>query len=157
MQRIVLLVVLAVLIGSCNQSAKKDGAEIKPSEVEKIVSATVEELLAQPAEYDGKEVAISGMVTHVCRHGGQKCFIVGDDGETQIRIVPGGDIDEFKIELEGSTVAFKGTFKVLNPLQAEAHVEDHESKEHHSHEMAHTAAEKAEYFVEAVDFKEITQ
>jgi len=157
MQRIVLLVVLAVLIGSCNQATQKDGSEIKTSEVEKIVSATVEELLAQPAEYDGKEVAISGMVTHVCRHGGQKCFIVGEDGETQIRIVPSGDIDEFKIELEGSTVAFKGTFKVLNTLQAEAHVEDHESKEHHDQAMAHTEAEKAEYFVEAVDFKEITQ
>ena len=83
--------------------------------------------------------------------------IVGEDGETQIRIVPGGDIDEFKIDLEGSTVAFKGTFKVLNTIEAAEHLADHESKEHHDTEMAHTAAEKADYFVEALDFKEITQ
>jgi hypothetical protein len=97
------------------------------------------------------------MVTHVCRHGGQKCFILADDGETQIRIVPGGDIDEFKVELEGSIVAFKGTFRILNPEVAVEHVEDHESKEHHEVEQSHSSVEKAEYFVEAVDFKEVTQ
>ncbi|MCK4747105.1 MAG: hypothetical protein KAT15_08725, partial [Bacteroidales bacterium] len=86
-----------------------------------------------------------------------KCFIVGEDGETQIRIIPGSNIDEFKIDLEGSTVAFKGIFKVLTTIQAQEHVEEHDSKEHHDQEMAHTEAEKAEYFVEAIDFKEITQ
>ena len=157
MQRILLFVVLAVLVGSCNQAAQKEGSDSQTSDVEKIISATVEELLAQPTEYEGKEVAVSGMVTHVCKHGGQKCFIVGEDGETQIRIIPGSNIDEFKIDLEGSTVAFKGIFKVLTTIQAQEHVEEHDSKEHHDQEMAHTEAEKAEYFVEAIDFKEITQ
>ena len=122
----------------------------------KIVSATVEELVASPAEYRDTEVAVSGMVTHVCRHGGQKCFILGGDGETQIRIVPSGDIDEFRIELEGSTVAFKGTLRVMTAREAEAHVEDHESKAHHAIEMAHSEAEKADVFIEAYEFKELT-
>ena len=157
MQRVILFVFVAVLMVSCNQSAQKESIDSQTTEKEKIVSTSIEEMLAQPAEYDGKEVAISGMVTHVCRHGGQKCFVVGEDGETQIRIVPSGDIDEFKIDLEGSTVAFKGTFKVLNPIQALEHVEDHESKEHHDTEMDHTEAEKADYFIEATDVQEITQ
>lgn len=157
MQKIILLLVVAVLFSSCNQASQNESTQSSSSDLEKVVSATVEELLAEPSDYEGKQVAISGMVTHVCRHGGQKCFIVGDDGETQIRIVPGGDIDEFKIDLEGSTVAFKGVFKVLLPLEAQAHVEEHDSKEHHAEEMAHTEAEKADYFIEAVDFKEITQ
>lgn len=157
MQRLIVWVLLAVLLGSCNQSTKKEGTDKEATQTEKIVAATIQELLAQPADYDGKEVAISGMVTHVCRHGGQKCFVLDEDGETQIRIVPSGDIDEFKIDLEGSTVAFQGTFKVLNAVQAEEHVADHDSKEHHDSEMAHTEAEKADYFIEAIDFKEITQ
>ena len=157
MQRVFLLAFAAVLLTSCGQSAQKEGADLQAAIQERMVSATVEEMLAQPADYDGKEVAISGLVTHVCRHGGQKCFMVGKDGETQLRIVPGGDIDEFKIDLEGSTVAFKGTFKVLNPIQAEEHVKDHNSKEHHANEMAHSEAEKADYFIEATDFKEVTQ
>jgi hypothetical protein len=40
---------------------------------------------------------------------------------------------------------------------AEEQVEDYESKEHHEVEQSHSSAEKAEYFVEAVDFKEVTQ
>lgn len=154
MQRAAFLVLVAFLAVSCNQASKENSTE--STELEQIVSATIQELLTTPANYDGKEVAVSGMVTHVCRHGGQKCFIVAEDGETQIRIVPGGDIDEFKIELEGSTVAFKGVFRVLNPVEAEEHVEDHESKEHHDVEQSHSEAEKADYFVEAIDFKEVT-
>lgn len=157
MQRMFLLVVVAILIGSCNQTTQKESKETQVSEMEQVVSATIEELLAHPTEYDGKEVAISGMVTHVCKHGGQKCFVLASDGETQMRIVTGGEIDEFKSSLEGSSVAFKGVFKVLNPLEAEEHVEDHDTKEHHSTEMAHTEAEKAEYFIVAVDYKEVTQ
>lgn len=154
MQRAAFLVLVAFLAVSCNQASKENSTE--STELEQIVSATIQELLTTPADYDGKEVAVSGMVTHVCRHGGQKCFIVAEDGETQIRIVPGGDIDEFKIDLEGSTVAFKGVFRVLNPVEAEEHVEDHESKEHHDVEQSHSEAEKADYFVEAIDFKEVT-
>lgn len=157
MQRVILLVFVAVLMGSCGQTGQTEGVDSQKSEKEKIIAATVEEMLAQPADYDGKEVAISGMVTHVCRHGGQKCFVVGEDGETQIRIVPTGDIDEFTIDLEGSTVAFKGVFKVLNPIQAEEHIADHDSKEHHDSEMGHTEAEKADFFIEATEFKEIPQ
>jgi hypothetical protein len=154
MQRAVFLVLVAFLAVSCNQASKETSAE--STEVEQIVSATIHELLATPADYDGKEVAVSGMVTHVCRHGGQKCFIVAEDGETQIRIVPAGDIDEFKIELEGSTVAFKGVFRVMNPVETEELVEDYESKEHHAVEQSHSEAEKADYFLEAIDFKEVS-
>jgi len=156
MRKIILLFVAGAIFISCNQSKKRNGSTALDTEPEKIVYATVEELLAVPSDYNGKEVAISGMVTHVCRHGGQKCFVLGEDGETQIRIVTGGDIDEFKIDLEGSTVAFKGVFKVMMPLEAEALVAEHDSEEHHAEEMAHTQAEKADYFIEAIDFKEVT-
>ena len=156
MQRSIFWVIIALLAVSCNQSVKKEGDEPEAAKTEKIISATIVEILAAPADYQDKEVAISGMVTHVCKHGGQKCFIVGEDGETQMRIVPGGEIDEFKVEMEGSTVAFKGIFRVLNTLQSEEHLEEHDSKEHHSEEQPHSTAEKAEYFVEALDFKEIT-
>jgi hypothetical protein len=151
-----LLIALVAALASCNQSAGNQEGE-QNAEMEKIVSATVEELVSNPDEYMDLEVAVSGMVTHVCRHGGQKCFIVGKDGETQIRIVPSGDIDEFKLDLEGSTVAFKGTFKVMHPVEAEAHVEDHNSKAHHAVEMAHSQAEKADIFIEASEFQEMIQ
>lgn len=157
MQRSILWVFIAFLAVSCNQTAKQEGENQEASKTEQIVSASIVELLAAPADYQDKEVAVSGMVTHVCRHGGQKCFIVADDGETQIRIVPGGDIDEFKIEMEGSIVAFKGTFRVQTVELTAEELEEYESKEHHAVEQSHSSAEKAEYFVEAVDFEEVSE
>lgn len=156
MQRTILLVFIAVMAISCKQAANTETDSGEAAKKETIVAASVLELLATPEEYGDKEVAVSGMVTHVCRHGGQKCFIVAEDGETQIRIVPGGDIEEFLVDMEGSTVAFKGIFRILNPEAAAEHVEDHESKEHHVVEQSHSTAEKAEYFVEALEFKEVT-
>lgn len=156
MQRAAFLILISFLVLSCSQSTQENNNSAESPEAVKIVTASIQELLASPGEYEGKEVAVSGMVTHVCRHGGQKCFIVADDGETQIRIVPGGDIDEFKIELEGSTVAFKGVFRILTTEETEELVEDYESQEQHAVEQAHSAAEKADYFIEAVDFKEVS-
>lgn len=157
MQRSILLVLIAFLAFSCQQAVKTEGETQEASKIEKIVSASITELLETPEEFQDKEIAVSGMVTHVCRHGGQKCFIVADDGETQIRLVPSGDIDEFKVEMEGSSIAVKGVFRILNAELAAEHVEDHESKEHHAVEQSHSSAEKAEYFVEALEFKEVTQ
>jgi hypothetical protein len=156
MQRIFLWIMLAILMTACNQPAgnQDEGLAIKS---EKIVSATIEELVATPAEYQDREVAVTGMVTHVCRHGGQKCFALAGDGKTQIRIVPSGDIDEFSIDLEGSTVAFKGIFRVMNQIEAEANVEDYGSQATHMTEQAHSEAEKADIYIEAVDFKEISK
>ena len=156
MYRIAILLSISLVLGACNQtSQKQSGTEAGKSE--DIIAATIEELLANPAEYENMEVAITGMVTHVCRHGGQKCFVLAEDGETQIRLVPGGDIDEFKIELEGSTLAVKGTLRVMAMEEADELVEDYESKEHHAVEMSHSEAEKADIFIEALEYKEITQ
>jgi hypothetical protein len=156
MQRAILLVLIAFMAFACNQSVKKEADAQEAEKTEKIVSASILELLESPEEYKDVTVAVSGMVTHVCRHGGQKCFIVADDGETQIRLVPGGDVDEFKVDLEGSNIAVKGIFRVLNEEMAAEHVEDHDSKEHHAVEQSHSEAEKAEYFVETLEFKEVT-
>ncbi len=156
MQRIVLGVLLAILVSSCNLSTKKK-AESQSAKAEEIITATIEELVSNPAEYAEKMVAITGMVTHVCKHGGQKCFVLGADGETQIKLVPGGDLDEFTVDLEGSSLAVKGIVKVMTPEQSEEHIEAHDSIEHQGTEMAHAEAEKAEVFIEVVAFKEITQ
>ena len=75
MQKIMLLVALAIMAGACNQTAQNK-AETKTDDTASIVAATIEDLVASPAEYQDKEVAIQGMVTHVCRHGGQKCFVL---------------------------------------------------------------------------------
>lgn len=156
MQRSILWLLIAILAVSCNETVKNESANQEVDKTERIISASIVELLESPMDYQDKEVAVSGLVTHVCRHGGQKCFIVADDGETQIRIEPGGDIDEFLVDMEGSNIAFKGTFKILNAELAAESIEEYESQEQHAVEQAHSSAEKAEFYIEAVEFKEVS-
>jgi len=147
MKKLVVLFGALVLMLGCKQSESKS---------ENIVATTIEDMLSNPGEFEGKEVAVTGMVTHVCRHGGQKCFVLAEDGETQLRINVGQNIDEFDVAMEGSTVEFTGIFKILDDTETTELQEDHESKAHHENPMAHSEAEKASYFIEAAAYKEIT-
>ncbi|MGW8315391.1 MAG: hypothetical protein ACWGNV_07310 [Bacteroidales bacterium] len=148
--------VALLMLVSCNQSGNKPGTEAAAGAGEGFLTSTVEEIVAQPAEYEGKEVAVSGMVTHVCRHSGQKCFVLGKDGQTQLRIVTGGDIDEFLIDMEGSTIAFRGVVRILDTQQSAEMAQENASMAEHSEEMAHSAAEQSETYIDAIDFTEVT-
>jgi len=148
MKKLAILTGMLVLMIACNQSKNK---------TEDAVAVAIEDLLSNPADFEGKEVVVTGMVTHVCRHGGQKCFMLAEDGETHLRINVGKDIDEFDVALEGSRVELTGIFKVLTTTETTELQEDNMAKEHHQDEMAHSQAEKASYFVEVVSYKEITE
>ena len=159
MKKLTLIFAFAALLVSCGQSTNESGDKksIEEAQIENVVATTIEALLSNPQEFEGKEVVLTGMVTHVCKHGGQKCFVLAEDGETQLKVNVGTEIDEFDPALEGSTVEFKGVFKVLNVEQTQDMLEDHDSKEHHENEMPHSKAEKASYFMEATSYKEIIE
>jgi hypothetical protein len=87
----------------------------KPSNQQKeAVPATVEQLVDQPEGFSGKLVSISGTVSHVCRHGGQKMFLFGADSEKLIQVNTGTSATEFDVTLEGTEVEVTG---VLNELK----------------------------------------
>jgi hypothetical protein len=103
-----LLFALSLLV-SCGQvTNKKDSGtsqEIQP--------ISVSEFISDASPLVDRTVSISGTVVHVCRHGGQRLFIVGEDGEERIRITTGESIAEFDVELEGKTIEVAGIVKEL--------------------------------------------
>jgi hypothetical protein len=103
--RNIMIVLLAILgIAAC-----------KPSNQQKeAVTVTVEQLVDQPDGYSGKLVNVSGTVSHVCRHGGQKMFLFGADSEKMIQVNTGTSATEFDVTLEGTEVEVTG---VLNELR----------------------------------------
>ena len=109
MTRFFSLIILLVLTISCGQKSNKttDLSELEISEV------TVEALLADASSYVESPISIKGTVVHVCRHGGQRLFIVGEDGEDRFRITVGENISEFDVELEGSMIEVNGIVKEL--------------------------------------------
>jgi hypothetical protein len=109
MTRIFSLLIVFVLAVSCGQQTRNTAglSELEASEV------TVEELLADAGPFVEQPVSVKGTVVHVCRHGGQRLFIVGEDGENRFRITVGENISEFDIELEGSVIEVNGIVKEL--------------------------------------------
>jgi RecJ-like exonuclease len=157
MKNLFVPVLLLALAFSCNQGEKNSAESDATVDTEVAASMlTVGQVLESPEKYKDSEIKITGMVTHVCKHGGQKLFIVGDDPELQLRVNVGDGVPEFDMALEGSTVEFTGKVKILEEeIQAELELEN-EEKEHHTGEEAHAKAESASYFVEAKAFKEVT-
>jgi hypothetical protein len=101
MKKFLLLAVLGafVIINNigCNNSKK---------EISNVV--TVDSFLLAPEKWAGKDVVITGTVSHVCRHSGKKLFLFGADAEKTVKINTGGEVSAFDIKYEGVDVEIPG-------------------------------------------------
>ena len=108
MKKILFLTVLSLSLFACSNSEdvkqKKENSETK---VESAIS--VDDLLANKAEYTGKEVVFKGTVDHVCKHSGKRAFVFGSKEDLRIKIEAGDKIKGFDAELIGSEIEVKGT------------------------------------------------
>ncbi len=109
MNKSIFLLMALGLFYSCGQGTKKSGENTGQDSL----NITVSDFLSDAAPFVDKSVNIQGTVVHVCRHGGQRMFIVGENGEDRIRITTGEDIAEFSIDLEGEMVEVKGIVREL--------------------------------------------
>ena len=107
--RIITLLTVLALAVSCGQQNNKTSDANEPE----VSAVTVDALLADASPFVEQPVSVKGTVVHVCRHGGQRLFIVGKDGEDRFRITVGENISEFDVELEGSTIEVNGIVKEL--------------------------------------------
>lgn len=115
MKKILSLLFLACVFLACGNKQKQEQTASQPE----VVVFTVDNLIPVAEENKDQEVLVSGIVTHVCKHSGQKCFIVGDDDNFSLRIEAKGDIGSFDQELIGSTIRVKGILKEQLRLTAE--------------------------------------
>lgn len=134
-----------------------------------IVVLSVDDLYKNAADLADKEVVVTGTVMHVCKHGGQRCFIMGSNEEINIRIEAGEKIGAFGQELMGSDVEIVGVLKLVR-TEAEVHsYGDHQEGEHcdeeynedaetvNVHKVIAESQDDAEvvYFIEGIKAKEI--
>lgn len=148
-----LLLLITFILSSCNQVSDKSTNSTSSSDL--ISEVEVAEILENPDKYDGEKLMVKGIVTHVCKHGGQKLFIMNDDSDQQIRVNTSDDISEFDVELEGSAVEFIGYFKKLTEVETEVMNQETDEMHHHTGDELHAEAEKASYYLEALDLKKI--
>jgi hypothetical protein len=167
MKKIVLLSLLAMLCFACGtQKSKTQDSVEKETE---IAVLSVDDLYKNASDLADKEVVVKGTVMHVCKQGGQRCFIMGSNEEINIRIDAGEKIGAFSQELMGSDVEIVGVFKQVK-TEAEAHNPgNHEKGEHGEGEHKEDAetenaqnviaesqdASEVVYFIEGIKSKEI--
>lgn len=162
MKNILTLAAIVAFIFGCNtEKGKVDSTDVKKVEI-----ATIE---ASASELENQTVQVTGMVLHVCKHGGQKMFLTNDSTETSLLVRVGPSIPEFDVALEGSNVEVTGKLVVSVVSNTE---EEHDGEGHGSvatsepadcpTEEAMKAAGEGEecstsisYHIEATSFKEI--
>lgn len=104
------IAILLVIFSGCSKSEKQTTSEnLADATVVQPIVVDLATLMADPTQYDGKEVAIEGTVVHVCKHSGKRLHLMGVDEATQLRI-EAGEIGQFAKELEGSDIIARGVF-----------------------------------------------
>jgi len=96
-KRIIFVFAITVVIISCNNMAGDKGNVL-----------TVDEFEIKAADFADQEIVIEGTVHHVCKHGGERMFIMNDDPDVSVKIVPGENMANFDAELEGSDLIVTG-------------------------------------------------
>jgi len=138
---------LLLVFTACDKAPEQQAETAIPveSEVKEEAPALVElaiaELLADPFSYENREVRIEGVISHVCRHSGDKMRVQQDDSELSIQVKLGEFTEQFNTESEGTRVVVWGTLmtEVLNLEELEAH--QHEGEEDHECETTQQAIE----------------
>lgn len=105
-----ILIAIAFVAVSCENTTKKTEENTKTTEVvnDDIVNVNMADYDSLVGDLVGKQIAITGLVDHVCTHGGQKMFIVDPNSDARIKVTPNEDLAAFNTDLVGETVKITG-------------------------------------------------
>ncbi|MCD6365957.1 MAG: hypothetical protein J7L46_00305 [Bacteroidales bacterium] len=107
------IVVLAGFSFSCNNAAKEENNnEVKTDSVvanaDEVVAIDFNKLNGDEVfDLNGKMVKISGLVDHVCKHGGKRLMLVGTNPGERVR-VEASDNPPFKEDVVGTNIEVTG-------------------------------------------------
>lgn len=126
--------VVLLSITACNQNSKQN------NKTEKIASyLSVEDLLQKAEELSGKTIHVSGIIDHVCKHGGKRFKILSSNGSQELKIELGEDFDIMDANVAGNLAKVIGK---LTPVKMDAELvkaweekvrENHKGEENTDH------------------------
>jgi len=121
----------------------------------KTATLTPETFQENAEKMVGKEVGVKGMVIHVCRHGGKKMFLIGEDPDVRIKITASDKVSSFNTDLEGSIVMVNG---IVEPMENIKHVEDDDHPEDHEDDDDHrNYYHRPQYSISCLAFRTIDE
>jgi len=113
-----IIMVLAGFSFSCNNTTTKEkksdaiDSTAIDTLTDKIAVVTFTQLNSDEAfELNGKTIKISGLVDHVCKHGGKRLILVGTNPDERIRVEAGDNLP-FKEDIVGMEIEVIGKLNV---------------------------------------------
>ncbi len=127
---IIILSLLALFI-SCGEKTKSENKdEIKTTEVTKKITEqptlALVDFDTEAGKWVNKEVKVSGIVDHICKHGGKKLLLVNNDGDVHVE-----SETRFDDKMVGDEVTLVGVVKEFKVDEAyclqkeEDHLQNH--------------------------------
>lgn len=114
-----------MIIVSCNS---QPGNSDQVAADNQSIDAQISEILSDPLDYDNKTVKVEGVISHVCRHSGDKMRIMQDGSDLSILVMLGDFAGQFDAESEGTRVFITGNLVTevtnIEELAAHGHEED---------------------------------
>lgn len=85
MKNLLLIIIISILTFSC-KSDKKSEIQNKEETIEILDTPKISlaEFDTKAGEFIGKEIEVTGIVDHVCKHGGKKILLVTDEGDAHV-------------------------------------------------------------------------
>jgi len=131
-KRIAIIAMTGLIIYSCGQVKEKqtESAELK----------LISELVSDPLGFEDKEVVFEGVITHICKHSGDKMRVNQvSDNDYSIMVMLEEFQTQFSQEFEGKFVRVNGVLKtVVRNLDELEHDHDHAHDGEEGHECSST-------------------
>lgn len=108
MKKLIFIVAAAIGLASCQNSTNKTETANEETLNNDIAVVQVAEFENKAGDLVGKTIQLSGTVDHVCKHGGQRMFIVDNESEARIKITPAEEVAAFNTELVGDELLITG-------------------------------------------------
>lgn len=107
---VTLTTIITILFFGNIATAGTAGSNTLPQD--EIPKVSINDFNENAEKYVDQKIRIEGMVVHVCKHGGKRMFIIGDNPDERVKITKGENMASFKPEMEGSDVIVEGKVHV---------------------------------------------
>jgi hypothetical protein len=129
MKKIISLMgIFLMVISSCNNKSEDKSTNSDSTKVAQIGKIyTVDDFDSIAGNFVDKEIQVKGIVDHVCREGGKRLFIVGDNGTMHVD----GE-EKFDEKLNGSKIIVTGIVREFRIDEAYCLQQEQDNIKNHS-------------------------
>jgi hypothetical protein len=105
---IIMLTIVAVGCQNATEKVENNQNDSLTAVVDEVALISVADFDQEAGNYVGKKIQMEGTIDHVCKHGGQRAFLVNTDSESRIKLTPDETLAAFNTEMEGNQVVIVG-------------------------------------------------